>query len=89
MHEVRVGAQNSNGWVLYDEQFRLMIAHNPSQDWEIQDNELWLLYTTANSRNPSNIPITSASITIRRQIVTSPIFRTYTAALIAMATIHL
>lgn len=87
MHEVRVGALNSNGWVLYDEHFRSMIAHNPSQDWEIKDNELWLLYTTANSRNPSNIPITSASI--RRQIVTSPIFRTYTAALIAMATIHL
>lgn len=89
MHEVRVGAQNSNGWVLYDEHFRLRLAHNPSQDWEIQDNELWLLYTTANSRNPSNTPTTSASITIRRQIVASPIFRTYTAALIAMATIHL
>lgn len=77
MHEVRVGAQNSNGWVLYDEQFRLIIAHNPSQDL---DNELWLLYTTAISRNPSNTTTTSAPTTIRRQTVTSPILRTYTAA---------
>ena len=54
MHDVRLGAQNSNGWVSYDEQFRLRIAHNPSRNWGILDNELWLLYMTANSNKSSS-----------------------------------
>lgn len=56
MHNVRLGAHNSNEWVSYHEQFRLRIAHNPSQDWGLIDNELWLLFMTENSHKPFYTP---------------------------------
>ena len=46
MHDVRLGAEKSNGWVTYDEQFRLRMSINPSQNWGVVDSELWLLYMT-------------------------------------------
>lgn len=46
MHDIRLGAQQSNGWATYDEQFRLRMAHYLSQDWGIVDNQQWLLYMT-------------------------------------------
>ena len=53
LHDIRLGAQKSNGWVIYDEQFRLRMAHNPSQDWGIVDNELWVKYMTPTIDRPT------------------------------------
>ena len=58
MHDIRLGAQKSNGWATYDQQFRLRMAHNPSQDWGRVDSELWLLYMTPTFDNPA--PSTNA-----------------------------
>ncbi|XP_062618517.1 uncharacterized protein LOC134280106 [Saccostrea cucullata] len=44
LHDVRLGAEKSQGWVTYDEQFRLRMALNPNGNWGVIDNELWLVY---------------------------------------------
>lgn len=56
MHNIRLGTQQSNGWAIYDEQFRFRMAHNPFQDWGIVDNELWLSYMTPSLYKPVNNP---------------------------------
>lgn len=56
MHDIRLMAQQSNGWATHDEQFRFRIAHNPAQDWGIVHNELWLLYMTPTLYKPANNP---------------------------------
>jgi hypothetical protein len=53
LHDIRLGAQMYNGWVTYDEQFRLRMAHNPPQDWDIMDYELWLTYITPTIERPT------------------------------------
>jgi len=45
MNTIRLGAKQSTiGWRLYDEQFRLRKAQNPTSSWANIDTELWLLY---------------------------------------------
>ncbi|XP_061188703.1 uncharacterized protein LOC133196870 [Saccostrea echinata] len=44
LHDVRLGAEKSQGWVTYDEQYRLRMAINPNGNWGVIDNELWLVY---------------------------------------------
>ena len=46
MNSVRLGAKrcNGNGWKIYDEQYRLRKARNPSSSWGLIDTELWLIY---------------------------------------------
>lgn len=44
MHDVRTGAGRSSGWKIYDEQFRLKLAMDPTKSWSAIDTELWVMY---------------------------------------------
>ena len=45
LHTIRMGAkQYVDGWLVYDEQFRIKKANYPSMSWAIVDQELWLLF---------------------------------------------
>ena len=46
MSTVRLGAKRYGGigWKLYDEQYRLRQAQNPTNSWADIDQELWMLY---------------------------------------------
>ncbi|XP_063423641.1 uncharacterized protein LOC134707625 isoform X3 [Mytilus trossulus] len=46
MSVIRLGAKRCNnlGWKLYDEQFRLRKAFDPTGSWAVIDSELWLIY---------------------------------------------
>lgn len=56
MHDVRLGAEKSQGWVTYDEQYRLRMAINPSNNWGVIDSELWLVYMTPGIQSNTNRP---------------------------------
>ena len=45
MHTVRMAASRDypQGWVNYDEQYRLRKALSPSSSWGVVDMELWML----------------------------------------------
>jgi len=49
MHTIRIGSKQSEGWLVYDEQFRLRKAQDPSSSWAVIDQELWLLYLTSSN----------------------------------------
>ena len=53
MHDIRLGAQRSLGWHTYDEQFRLRASLNSGHDWGVVDTELWMLYMTPNTQQPT------------------------------------
>lgn len=57
MHVIRLAAERSTmGWRLYDEQFRLRKANDPSSSWSVIDTELWLFYIQGdNNANSGNI----------------------------------
>lgn len=59
MHDVRLGAEKSQGWVTYDEQYRLRMAINPSNNWGVIDSELWLVYMTPGIQSNTNRPSSS------------------------------
>ncbi|XP_078331937.1 uncharacterized protein LOC111128733 isoform X2 [Crassostrea virginica] len=46
MHDIRLGAETSKGWVVYDEQYRLKMSISPFNNWGVIDSELWLVYMT-------------------------------------------
>jgi hypothetical protein len=50
MSIVRLGASRcaNLGWKMYDEQFRLRKAQDPSNSWSLVDYELWLIYMNNN-----------------------------------------
>ena len=57
MHSIRLGARRSSqGWKLYDEQFRLRKSQDPASSWAVIDQELWLLFMysaqSVNNINP-------------------------------------
>jgi len=39
----------SNGWIAYDEQYRLKKTRLPFSSWALIDQELWVLYVISNS----------------------------------------
>jgi hypothetical protein len=45
MQTVRMAAtrEYAEGWIQYDEQYRLHKAHSPSSSWGVVDMELWML----------------------------------------------
>ena len=49
MHTIRIGSKRSEGWLVYNEQFRLRKAQDPSSSWAVIDQELWLLYLTSSN----------------------------------------
>jgi len=59
MNTIRLGAKrcgNTNfGWKQYDEQFRLKIAQNPTNNWAEIDLELWLLYINSSNVYNQNV----------------------------------
>uniref|UniRef100_A0A8W8HS92 C3H1-type domain-containing protein n=1 Tax=Magallana gigas TaxID=29159 RepID=A0A8W8HS92_MAGGI len=40
------GSQRSQGWLTYDEQYRLRASINQNTDWGVVDPELWMIYMT-------------------------------------------
>lgn len=45
MHNIRLAAtRNPQGWVAYDEQFRLKKVRFPSSSWGLIDQELWIVH---------------------------------------------
>ena len=54
LHSIRLGASrfSGQGWILYDEQFRLKKASNPASSWGEMDTELWLLYMLPSQSTP-------------------------------------
>ena len=46
MHDIRLGSQRSQGWLTYDEQYRLRASINQNTDWGVVDPELWMIYMT-------------------------------------------
>ena len=54
LHSIRLGASrfSGQGWILYDEQFRLRKASNPASSWGEMDTELWLLYMWPSQSTP-------------------------------------
>lgn len=46
LHTVRFGAKQYtvNGWISYDEQFRLKMAQSLEMSWAVVDQELWMLF---------------------------------------------
>lgn len=48
MHIIRLAASRgcNQGWISYDEQFRLKKSRAPVTSWGLIDNELWMLYVT-------------------------------------------
>lgn len=46
MNSVRLAAKrcSGNGWLYYDQQFRLKKGQDPTSSWALIDSELWLLY---------------------------------------------
>lgn len=36
----------AEGWIAYDEQYRLQKSLNPSSLWSAVDSELWMLYVS-------------------------------------------
>ena len=44
LRDIRMAASRSQGWVRYDEQFRLRKQANPQSSWGVINSELWLLY---------------------------------------------
>lgn len=46
MNSIRLGAKRcqGNGWSLYDQQYRLKKARDPTTSWGSIDTELWLIY---------------------------------------------
>ena len=59
LHSFRLGACrfSGQGWILYDEQFRLTKASNPASSWGEMDTELWLLYMLPSQ----SMPVSQAS----------------------------
>ncbi|XP_062567406.1 uncharacterized protein LOC134278511 [Saccostrea cucullata] len=55
MHDIRLGAQRSQGWLTYDEQYRLRASINTTQDWGVVDAELWMLYMTPTTSQIQNL----------------------------------
>lgn len=55
MNSVRLGAKrcSGNGWYLYDQQYRLKKAQDPSSLWGSMDPELWLMCIQPNPVNYS------------------------------------
>ena len=45
MQTVRMAATrgHAEGWIQYNEQYRLCKAHSPSSSWDVVDMELWML----------------------------------------------
>ena len=58
---VRDLAMRGGNWKYFDENFRWMKAHNPSQSWDALPHELWLkaMHTAKNSTNTTNSQNTS------------------------------
>ena len=56
MHNIRLASSRSsnNGWVIYDEQFRLKKVRYPSSSWGLIDQELWILYVATNNASSAN-----------------------------------
>lgn len=54
MHDVRLEAHNSQGWVLYYEKFRVKITYTLHRTKGSIDTKIWLLYMTANLHKSSN-----------------------------------
>ena len=57
MKDIRFAAKNSNGWALYDEQFRLRRAGRPGISWGLISSEMWAMYVlmgTKSSQLPHN-----------------------------------
>ena len=48
IHDVRLGAERSGNWKLYDEQFRLKLVSDPNKSWGNIDTELWVMYMGGN-----------------------------------------
>ena len=55
MHSVRMAAVRgyADGWISYDEQYRLRKALNPASSWSVVDSELWMLYVSTPNANSS------------------------------------
>ena len=53
LSNIRLGSQRFQGigWKLYDEQYRLRKAYDPSSSWAIIDSDLWLLYMSKANTN--------------------------------------
>ena len=54
MHDIRLGADTSKGWVVYDEQYSLKMSINPFNNWGFIDSEFWLVYMTV-TPNPAAV----------------------------------
>ena len=54
MQTVRMAAtrEYAEGWIQYDEQYRLRKAHSPSSSWGVVDMELWMLLVSTPQDNP-------------------------------------
>jgi hypothetical protein len=53
MQCIRLAASKgyNNGWIAYDEQYRLKKTRLPFSSWALIDQELWVLYVVTNSVN--------------------------------------
>ena len=51
MQSIRIAASRgcNNGWVAYDEQYRIKKTRLPFSSWALIDQELWVLYIVTNS----------------------------------------
>ncbi|CAG2196193.1 unnamed protein product [Mytilus edulis] len=66
MSTIRLGAKRCNnlGWKLYDEQFRLRKAFDPTGSWATVDSELWLIYindSTENKNGSTSVNLNTSS----------------------------
>lgn len=60
MHNIRLAAtRNANGWVAYDEQFRLKKVRFPSSSWGLIDQELWIVHVA--THYSTNLPASASS----------------------------
>ena len=55
MQTVRMAATRgyAEGWIQYDEQYRLRKAHSPSSSWGVVDMELWMLLVSTPKTTPT------------------------------------
>lgn len=60
MRDIRMAAdRSSNGWLIYDEQFRIRKASDPHSSWGTINSELWLMYVNNNPKahNKPQMPV--------------------------------
>lgn len=82
MQNIRLAASRgqNNGWLVYDEQYRLKQAGFPSSSWWVIDQELWILcVATSNlsntmiaNRNSGKEPFSENSVHFKNQLSHQP-----------------